>query len=538
MDDRRVANYLFLFFLFLFILFSSLRIDSGDGETMYRVAYAMVTTRLFAIPVEPLTQGIIGPWGQILPVELFEGGDSYGLWGQDGLYYAKYGLGWSLAAAPLCLLGLSIARFLPAFTEGYISKAAIMFLNPLLTAGAITLIFRLGRRFYPPFLAATLGVVYGLGTIACYYAKSAFSEPLVTLLLLVAIYTVYQSEYLVAGIALAGMVLTRQTAILLVLPVLLLAVIRIHREKPASSFKPIICLFLPLVAGQMSIWGYNAYRFGNPFEYGYRGVGWDTPFLLGLYSLLLSPGDGLLIFSPVLILGIIGWFIFINGTASEKEWAWLTLGLVLVYLIPHALYRDWAGGGGWGPRLLLPILPCLILPLGKVINQGQRRLWSRLLLTIVLTISIFIQAMGVSVNWVRHLQRTLNAASSPVEYYFRIHYDWRSSPLLGQIRSLEEAVSILRQPATREVLLRMVNETRQAGMSEQQIVDWQSKAVDQLSFNVPDFWFVYLWFLGVPGNWLLVSFLALAVMLVGAGLKLRTDLGRGQHFPKSEPQIT
>ena len=74
MDDRRVANYLFLFFLFLYILFSSLRIDSGDGETMYRVAYSMVTTRSFAIPVEPLTQDIIGPWGQILPVELFEGG--------------------------------------------------------------------------------------------------------------------------------------------------------------------------------------------------------------------------------------------------------------------------------------------------------------------------------------------------------------------------------------------------------------------------------------------------------------------------------
>ena len=442
MDDRRVANYLFLFFLFLYILFSSLRIDSGDGETMYRVAYSMVTTRSFAIPVEPLIQGIIEPRGQILPVELFEGGDSYGIWGRDGLYYAKYDLGWSLIAAPLCFLGLVAAQFLPAFTEGYISRTAIMFLNPLLTAGTIALIFYLARQFYPTFLAATVGVVYGLGTIAWYYAKTAFSEPLVTLLLLAAIYALYESNYLVAGIALAVIVLTRQTVILLVLPVLLLASIRIHREKPVSIFKPVVCLLLPLVAGQMSVWSYNAYRFGNPFEYGYRGVGWDTPFLLGLYSLLLSPGDGLLIFSPLLILGITGWFFLIKGTASEKEWAWLTLGLILVFLIPHALYRDWAGGGGWGPRLLLPILPYLILPLGRVINQGQRRFWSQFLLTIVLTISIFIQVMGVSVNWVRHLQRTLNAASSPVEYYLRILYDWRATPILGQVRSLEEAVII------------------------------------------------------------------------------------------------
>ncbi|MCJ7531619.1 MAG: hypothetical protein MUO64_11390 [Anaerolineales bacterium] len=316
MDDRRVANYLFLFFLFLYILFSSLRIDSSDGETMYRVAYSMVTTRSFAIPVEPLTQGIIGPWGQILPVELFEGGDCYGLWGRDGLYYAKYGLGWSLVATPLCFLGLVAAQFLLAFTEGYISRTAIMFLNPLLTAGTIALIFYLARQFYPTFLAATVGVVYGLGTIAWYYAKSAFSEPLVTLLLLAAIYALNKSNYLVAGIALAVKVLSRPTAILLVLPVLLLASIRIHREKPVSIFKSVVCLLLPLVAGQMSVWGYNAYRFGNPFEYGYRGVGWDTPFLLGLYSLLLSPGDGLLIFSPLLILGITSWFFLIKGTAS------------------------------------------------------------------------------------------------------------------------------------------------------------------------------------------------------------------------------
>jgi hypothetical protein len=195
-------------------------------------------------------------------------------------------------------------------------------------------------------------------------------------------------------------------------------------------------------------------------------------------------------------LGITGWFFFIKGTASEKEWAWLTLGLVLVFLIPHALYRDWAGGGGWGPRLLLPILPCLILPLGRVINQGQRRLWSKFLLTIVLTISIFIQVMGVSVNWVRHLQRTLNAASSPVDYYLRFHYDWRASPILGQIRSLEEAVSILSQPTVHEVLWQMVDEAKKVGISDNQVVDWQSKALDQLSFNVPDFWFLYWFFWG------------------------------------------
>jgi hypothetical protein len=80
-----------------------------------------------------------------------------------------------------------------------------------------------------------------------------------------------------------------------------------------------------------------------------------------------------------------------------------------------------------------------------------------------------------------------------VDYYLRIHYDWRASPILGQVRSLEEAVSILSQPTAREILWQMVDEAKKVGISDNQVVDWQSKALDQLSFNVPDFWFLY-WF--------------------------------------------
>lgn len=59
--------------------------------------------------------------------------------------------------------------------------------------------------------------------------------------------------------------------------------------------------------------------------------------------------------------------------------------------------------------------------------------------------------------------------------------------------------------------------------------DWQSEAVGLLSFNVPDFWFVYLSFLGVPCRWLAGILLLLVGLTAGIVLRLRRVLTRGCH---------
>ena len=53
------------------------------------------------------------------------------------------------------------------------------------------------------------------------------------------------------------------------------------------------------------------------------------------------------------------------------------------------------------------------------------------------------------------------------------------------------------------------------------IRDWQTESVGLLSFNVPDLWFVYLWFLGAPAPALAGSLLLLAGTAVAAGVRLR-----------------
>lgn len=449
MSDRKIALYLFIFLLSVYLLTASLRIDSGDGETMYRVTYSMITGQGFAIPVEPRTEDTFGPWGIREPVEMFKGGDGYGLWGRDGRYYAKYGLGWSLAAAPFCALGRIIALNLPGVTEGFATRAAVMLLNPLLTAGTSVLLFYLARRFNSKSLAVSIALLYGVFTIAWYYAKSAFSEPLVTLLLLGAILAIERKRFLLAGISLGGMILTRQTAVFLTIPVLLWAIFRVAKDGSGKVPQRLVKIGLPIVLGQMLVWGYNFYRFGNILEYGYIGITWGTPIFLGLYSLLLSPGKGLFVFSPILILGVFGWVTW----NRRRDWFFLLAGLFIFQIIPHALYVDWSGGGGWGPRLLLPIVPIILLPAGNILQRWQVKVSGQLALVVLLALSLFIQIMGVSVNWVRHLQRKFDQSDTPEEYFFRVHYNWTDAPIIGQIRSFQETLSLLINPKTLDHLV-------------------------------------------------------------------------------------
>jgi hypothetical protein len=127
--------------------------------------------------------------------------------------------------------------------------------------------------------------------------------------------------------------------------------------------------------------------------YGYQASGNDfaTPLLEGVMGSLFSPNRGLLIFSPFLILGIIGGgILWVKRSIVAISFS---LAAMLFFLV-HAKYGHWHGGYCVGPRFsseLVPILVFFSVYWFLEINKPLTRLlgWALILISIAIILPGF-----------------------------------------------------------------------------------------------------------------------------------------------------
>ncbi|HEY85196.1 MAG TPA: hypothetical protein G4N96_08825, partial [Chloroflexi bacterium] len=116
---------------------------------------------------------------------------------------------------------------------------------------------------------------------------------------------------------------------------------------------------LPIVLTTVGLLAFNLLRFGSLSETGYtQEISFSAPWV-GAFGLLFSPGNGLFIYSPVLIL------LFFGLRPAWKQlprlYFWLIVSISLFYILFYGSWFSWGGTWGWGPRFLLPILPLLMV---------------------------------------------------------------------------------------------------------------------------------------------------------------------------------
>ena len=381
-----------------------------------------------------------------------------GSFGPDGELYSRKGLGMTLLALPLVWL----ARLWPALG---LAQTALL-LNPLLTAWTGGLLFLAVMRLgWGRFAGIITALAYGLATLAWPYTQTFFSDPMSAWGLFAALYWLlaFQQEkrkhiLLWAGLA-WGLAYLSRSVNLVTLPVYGLALAALltegrgmkigiwrlggHTPNPqspipspqsllAAHLREWILFAAPiLAAGLLSLW-WNWLRFGNPLDSGYvESEAFNGDWLFGLVGLLVSPGRGILWYSPVLLLvplGV-GWF------WRRARWLLISGGAVtLIYWLVYAKWYMWHGGYSWGPRFLVPVLPFLILisaPAWQWIFAEDR--WgraARLLTTLLVLLSLGVQWLGMLIpfalvqNW---LDQTVKPLFAP-ETFTRLVY----SPLLRQ----------------------------------------------------------------------------------------------------------
>ena len=353
---------LFLFLLAVYMLTYTPRINSSDGLAMFATAESLV--RRGTLDIE-----------QIRWMNLQQG--TYGL---DGLLYSRKGIGVPLGLLPLTALGLALPWFGPV-------SAGLLF-NAVVTAltGVLLLVYLQALGFSTR-VGLLTGLAFGLATLAWPYAKSLFSDPFSGLLLLAAALALLKFRHtaqsrwtFLAGLLLGWNVATRyaEAIFLPVFGLLLLyygftiynlkftinpSQFRIHNSQFAI---PILAFAAPVLAVGLSLMAFNLSRYGDPLNTGYLPTEtFSAIWLDGIAGQLISPGRGLLLFSPILILSLGGFFPFVRYHCAE---ALLALSIILIHLLLYGKWFMWHGGYAWGPRFLVPTLPFWTLLLAPAIR--------------------------------------------------------------------------------------------------------------------------------------------------------------------------
>ena len=319
----------------------------------------------------------------------------FGKAGLDGKPYAPYGPLAAVLAVPHHLAGRALASMMGiqrvprAQGLAWVIVVGGITMLATATAAALTVVgfhraaIALGTT---PRIALLLSLILGGASVLWPYGTSFFSEAFLTAAftwaaaLLIEARTAANPARKIAIAALLIVVagLTKVTS-LIVAPAFVAAVLAERsidmprRLRLAAAIGGAI-----FIAGALQL-GWNAYRFGSPFDLGYD---WSEtipvmpprPFDVadiprGLAVLLFTPGKSLFVWAPILVIAVM------NAMATWRRDRALAIGLVSaagIGLLVYAAYLFPEGGYAHGPRHLVPIVPLLALAAAGPPTRAQK----------------------------------------------------------------------------------------------------------------------------------------------------------------------
>jgi hypothetical protein len=420
----RVKLGIYLFFLSVYIITGAGHFYSTDHVAVYLTTQSMVEHH--SLVIDPINLAVLG---------------------RGGHYYGRYGLLQSIVSIPLYLVGKTVDSMAspqmhtvlagPNLGEwgGTVPIFFVSLLNAFVAPFTCLLMFLFALRLgFRTRVALGTTLLFGFSTLTWTYARDYFQHPLETLFLLLTAYLLFihrdrlsVKQALWAGAPFGLAVLTRLN-IAIVLPVFagyvfLLAsrtsdaagddgdradgtvasiVARIKQpfagvtieDWPSLHVLRVLAGFLviPIVSLLLYL-GLNYYRFDTIRDPAFNNIlKSSASIFVGLYGNLLSPGRSIFLYSPPLILALLGFRQFYRRFRYE---ALLVAGVAICYIVLYSIPVDWDGGWSWGPRYLVATIPFLMLPLGYFLTSKTRVA----IATVLGVLGAAIQLLGIIINY-------------------------------------------------------------------------------------------------------------------------------------------
>lgn len=382
--------------------------------------------------------------------------------GVDGRRYGFFGHALSVVALPLYGLGRAAVDHAPPAWRHVIRsdhyfmhrrspqadwpRLTVSLTNCFIGAFAVLLLVEwlraLGHRDR---VAMLTGLVYAFGTSAWPYTRTFLSEPLSAVALLATAWGLAQyhrhraRETLVArrwlwmAALVAGLAVHVHVLNVLAIPCFVgYAVLPLVREPGAWSRERtarIVAITLGCI-GPVLLGVTQALRFGSPWETGrYDHYGSFVDPLPGLVGQLVGPGRSLLLYSPALLVALLGWR---RALDRRRAAALLVLAVFVTRWVLVSARSDWWGGWGIGPRYLLPVVPLLLLPLAELLEDLRHAPLRRRLAVAAALLACVAIELHLSLHSIFEWMLSLTTTGTPeMDYLTRSHWVPSASPLVG-----------------------------------------------------------------------------------------------------------
>jgi hypothetical protein len=242
--------------------------------------------------------------------------------------------------------------------------------------------------------AALVGLAYGLATPAYIYATLAYGHQAAAFALVSSFFLLWKQKrarrresfrVLLAGFlaAYAAVIELQVGPVSAILGLYLLArCVTGYRRADALGLFAVGAAVPTLV-----LLAYNQLAFGSPWDMGYfhhatdifakvhnrtnpLGLKFPEKLWETLGALLWGRYRGLLFYAPILILAVPGWALLLFRRAWSV--AIVSFLAVVAVVLVNLFYPEWTGGWSTGPRLLVPMLPFAMLPVGALLAGNSR----------------------------------------------------------------------------------------------------------------------------------------------------------------------
>ena len=302
------------------------------------------------------------------------------------------------------------------------------------TANGLFIYLILGELGYGRLESLAVSTTYGMATQAWPYSNYLLREPtgamwaLIAALFAVRLRRSNFGRNLAASLTLLALgVLTKKALTVLVPFYLVYLAIKAYKTGPMHKVrksKTATCVLSAISIFSIPILVYVLHRYYYlPVPHKLSDVlpNWKTG-----VAMFVSPGWGLLLFSPVLALVFIGIPGFLKKNPLEGTFL---LSLPWLYFIGMSHHPLWWGTWNWGPRQMNTVLPIFVLPLAEAYVLARKKPWLKAIAAALFTVSTALAAMQAIVSYPFY-QEAFKKGLTPQ----RFMWAWHASPVLNQWR--------------------------------------------------------------------------------------------------------